>query len=141
MEAVLSENEGEGFADSGSEEAGSDGYEASFVDDGTQKAVENIDQHAIYLRSVRSPIAAPITNRPPRKQMRREDIFSQFDDVEDEYDLQDSFVVDSDAIEYESKTDPLDFIDEFEDDYCKTYAYHVVDLTSPLLIFCSYICK
>ena len=117
MEAVLSQS-GDDFADSISEEAGIDGYEASFVDDATQKPTENIDQQAIYLRSVRSPVLQPIINRPPRKQMRREDIFSQFDDIEDEYDLQDSFVVDSDAIEYESKTDPLDFIDEFDD---KTY--------------------
>ena len=114
MEAVLSES-GDNFADSISEEAGIDGYEASFVDDATQKPTENIDQQAIYLRSVRSPIVQSIIDRPPRKQMRREDIFSQFDDIEDEYDLQDSFVVDSDAIEYESKTDPLDFIDEFDD--------------------------
>ena len=114
MEAVLSQS-GDDFADSISEEAGIDGYEASFVDDATQKPTENIDQQAIYLRSVRSPILQSIIDRPPRKQMRREDIFSQFDDIEDEYDLQDSFVVDSDAIEYESKTDPLDFIDEFDD--------------------------
>ena len=124
MEAVLSES-GENFADSASEDTGIDGYEASFVDIATQyadDAPDDIDEQAIYLRSVKSPITKPIIYQPPKKQMRREDIFSQFDDVEDEYDLQDSFVVDgsgSEGIEYESKTDPLDFVDEFEDGNCK----------------------
>ena len=71
----------------------------------------------MYLRSIRAPITVPTSDRAPRKPMRREDIFSQFDDLEEEeYDMNDSFVANSDSIEYESTTDPLDFVDEFEKD-------------------------
>ena len=115
MEAVVSESGSEGMNDSESDGVDMDAYEASFMDDATQKPENNIDQQAIYLRSIRSPIKGSNINRVPRKEMRREEIFSQFDDMQDDDYDHDSFVVDSDVIEYESNTDPLDFIDEFEE--------------------------
>ena len=115
MEAVVSDDESHNDSEAG--DSIIDAYESSFMDDATQKPQDDVDQQAMYLRSIRAPITLPTSDRTSRKPMRREDIFSQFDDLEEEeYDMNDSFVANSDSIEYESTTDPLDFVDEFEKD-------------------------
>merc|ERR1712110_270273 len=115
MEAVVSDDESHNDSEAG--DSIIDVYESSFMDDATLKPQDDVDQQAMYLRSIRAPITLPTSDRTSRKPMRREDIFSQFDDLEEEeYDMNDSFVANSDSIEYESTTDPLDFVDEFEKD-------------------------
>ena len=73
-------------------------FEASFVDDGTQRV--SMDQKAMYLESIKSPKK---NNRISKRNIPAfEDVFSQpitdtmlMDDYEE-----DSFVVDNDEVEY-----------------------------------------
>ncbi len=90
--------------------------EASFVDDATQH--ENIDQQALYLKSIKSPINRKNKLLKPLTDFERNEIFSQAvtdSMMLDEYE-EDSFVVNNDEVEYESSaTDELDFVEEFEE--------------------------
>ena len=50
MEAILSDSGGEGMIDSESESVEIDGYDSSFVDDATQKPLNDTDEQAYYLK-------------------------------------------------------------------------------------------
>lgn len=104
-EAVLSEED----SDEGDDEEGSDldAYEESFMDDQSQQV--SIDQTAMYIRSVKSPI---LKNLQKQQRLRpiTADIYSQAvlqDDPDDTYG-EDSFCVGNDEIEYDTRQDTLD---------------------------------
>ena len=99
-------------SDSEDEDISDDKLEESFVDDATQKEV-SVDEKALYLRSIRSPVKKQ--SRLLKPILNREDIFSQAvtdSMLNDDYE-EDSFV--TETVEYESSTaDELDFVEEFE---------------------------
>jgi ERCC4-type nuclease len=96
---------------SSDEDSGEDAFEASFVDDASQRV--DADQRAMYLRSIKSPSQSG-RGRPQRRlRPVTADIFSQAVDVDAEQDTymddDDSFCVRDDVeIEYDSRFDTLD---------------------------------
>ena len=95
-----------------------DTYDQSFLDDDQDQAIPNLDEKAIYLRSIKSP-EMNYRKLKPLKHMEKEDIYSQ--EVTDSMMLddyqEDSFCVeDDDEIEYEDSPDELDFVPEFNND-------------------------
>ena len=95
-----------------------DTYDQSFLDDDQDQAIPNLDEKAIYLRSIKSP-EINYRKLKPLKHMEKEDIYSQ--EVTDSMMLddyqEDSFCVeDDDEIEYEDSPDELDFVPEFDND-------------------------
>ncbi|XP_046337083.2 Fanconi anemia group M protein-like isoform X2 [Haliotis rufescens] len=88
--------------------------EASFVNDDTQMSQDDVDIHAVYLKSVRSPIQ----NDGFRLQARHyeKDVFSQVPEQDNEYE-EDSFCVGEDFQETERYDDELDLLDDFEEFY------------------------
>ena len=110
-EAELSDEEAAGVS-SDEDEPDEDGYEASFVNDATQK----VDK-AMYLKSVKSPKPKPMMRKPLRPVTA--DLFSQavdFDAARNDAYEEDSFCVgdDSEQLEYQSEADSLDHIEETE---------------------------
>ena len=109
-EAEISED---GAASEDEDEEDLDAFEASFVDDATQRV--NVDQRAMYLRSLNRSRPSPMQRRR-RNFVPAADVMSQVpDDDEDSQYLEDSFVVDGDEVEFQSQMDTLDHIDELDD--------------------------
>jgi len=105
----MSDDHGEGFMDDSDDSGKLDRYEASFVDDQRGQSCDT-QQHAAYLRSVRSPPMMRPHCRPLRPVTA--DIFSQAPDLDDTYDRDDSFVANSDSSDLGAEEDSLDLIEE-----------------------------
>ena len=113
-EAELS---GDGSEDDEHSNENLDAYDQSFLDDDGDHGIPDLDEKAIYLRSIKSP-ELNFRKLKPLKPMAKEDIYSQ--EVTDSMMLddyqEDSFCVEnSDEIEYADSPDELDFIPEFEE--------------------------
>ncbi|XP_041350852.1 LOW QUALITY PROTEIN: Fanconi anemia group M protein-like [Gigantopelta aegis] len=98
-EAVLSGEEGRSSDDDSS---GMDFYDDSFVNDNTQMTQHDVDMHAVYLKSVHSPIAkkCKYVEKYPHA-----DVFSQVPPEDDTHYMEDSFCVGDD---YEDNVDDTD---------------------------------
>ncbi|KAL5008399.1 hypothetical protein ScPMuIL_013980 [Solemya velum] len=114
-EADLTDN-GDTISSDESDHSDLDRYDASMINDMTQFSQEPADMHAVYLKSVRSPISIP--NRFKLQYRHRDiDVFSQPPQEEDESQyMEDSFCVD----------------DDFEDSEGTSHEDTDFDLTSPV---------
>lgn len=93
--------DGESVSSDESDHSDLDRYDASMINDMTQFSQEPEDMHAVYLKSVRSPISIP--NRFKLQYKHRDiDVFSQAPQEEDESQyMEDSFCVGEDFEDYD----------------------------------------